>query len=103
MSEWKKVDVLLSDVTLLGLLFTWLFDIFLPSLFFFISISTHIQVTDSSGQYMARTSCGTEGFRNVKKSTPIAAQTAGISVASVSCNLFILVYNNQRTSHIIYE
>ncbi|KAJ8412948.1 hypothetical protein AAFF_G00105300 [Aldrovandia affinis] len=44
--------------------------------------NTHIHVTDSAGQYMARTSCGTEGFKNVKKSTPIAAQTAGISAAA---------------------
>ncbi|XP_028812694.1 small ribosomal subunit protein uS11m [Denticeps clupeoides] len=44
--------------------------------------NTHIQVTDSKGQYMVRTSCGTEGFRNIKKSTPIAAQTAGISAAA---------------------
>ncbi|XP_036442556.1 28S ribosomal protein S11, mitochondrial [Colossoma macropomum] len=44
--------------------------------------NTHIQVTNSEGQSMARTSCGTEGFRNVKKSTPIAAQTAGISAAA---------------------
>lgn len=32
---------------------------------------------------MVRTSCGTEGFKNIKKSTPIAAQTAGISAAAV--------------------
>ncbi|XP_055756043.1 28S ribosomal protein S11, mitochondrial isoform X2 [Salvelinus fontinalis] len=44
--------------------------------------STHVQVTDSEGQFMVRTSCGTEGFKNVKKSTPIAAQTAGISAAA---------------------
>ncbi|XP_062869039.1 28S ribosomal protein S11, mitochondrial [Trichomycterus rosablanca] len=44
--------------------------------------NTHIQVTDSVGQSLARTSCGTEGFRNVKKSTPIAAQTTGISAAA---------------------
>ncbi|NP_001038262.1 small ribosomal subunit protein uS11m [Danio rerio] len=44
--------------------------------------NTHIQVTDCAGQYMVRTSCGTEGFKNVKKSTPIAAQTAGISAAA---------------------
>ncbi|KAG8001347.1 28S ribosomal protein S11 [Nibea albiflora] len=30
---------------------------------------------------MVRTSCGTEGFKNIKKSTPVAAQTAGISAA----------------------
>ncbi|XP_051506590.1 28S ribosomal protein S11, mitochondrial [Myxocyprinus asiaticus] len=44
--------------------------------------NTHIQVTDSVGQYMVRTSCGSEGFKNVKKSTPVAAQTAGISAAA---------------------
>lgn len=46
--------------------------------------STHIQLTDSTGQSMVRTSCGTEGFKNIKKSTPVAAQTAGISAAAVS-------------------
>ncbi|XP_078140753.1 small ribosomal subunit protein uS11m isoform X1 [Centroberyx gerrardi] len=44
--------------------------------------NTHIQVTDSAGLSMVRTSCGTEGFKNVKKATPIAAQTAGISAAA---------------------
>ncbi|XP_070814043.1 small ribosomal subunit protein uS11m [Chaetodon trifascialis] len=44
--------------------------------------NTHIQLTDGTGQSMVRTSCGTEGFRNVKKSTPVAAQTAGISAAA---------------------
>ncbi|KAI3377646.1 hypothetical protein L3Q82_008805 [Scortum barcoo] len=44
--------------------------------------NTHIQLTDSAGQSMVRTSCGTEGFKNIKKSTPIAAQTAGISAAA---------------------
>ncbi|XP_027018420.1 28S ribosomal protein S11, mitochondrial [Tachysurus fulvidraco] len=44
--------------------------------------NTHIQVTDNNGQSMARTSCGTEGFRNIKKSTPIAAQTTGIAAAA---------------------
>uniref|UniRef100_A0A672QC38 Small ribosomal subunit protein uS11m n=2 Tax=Sinocyclocheilus grahami TaxID=75366 RepID=A0A672QC38_SINGR len=43
--------------------------------------NTHVQVTDCLGQYMVRTSCGSEGFKNVKKSTPVAAQTAGISAA----------------------
>ncbi|MED6249511.1 hypothetical protein ATANTOWER_015400 [Ataeniobius toweri] len=46
--------------------------------------NTHIQLTDSAGQSLVRTSCGTEGFKNIKKSTPIAAQTAGISAAAVS-------------------
>jgi ribosomal protein S11 len=45
--------------------------------------STHVQVTDCEGQFVVRTSCGTEGFKNIKKSTPIAAQTAGISAAAV--------------------
>ncbi|XP_029934906.1 small ribosomal subunit protein uS11m [Myripristis murdjan] len=44
--------------------------------------NTHIQVTDSAGLSMVRTSCGTEGFKNIKKSTPIAAQTAAISAAA---------------------
>ncbi|XP_026233785.1 28S ribosomal protein S11, mitochondrial [Anabas testudineus] len=44
--------------------------------------NTHIQLTDSSGQSMVRTSCGTEGFKNIRKSTPIAAQTAAISAAA---------------------
>uniref|UniRef100_A0A3B5MKV6 Small ribosomal subunit protein uS11m n=1 Tax=Xiphophorus couchianus TaxID=32473 RepID=A0A3B5MKV6_9TELE len=44
--------------------------------------NTHIQLTDSTGQSLVRTSCGTEGFKNSKKSTPIAAQTAGISAAA---------------------
>lgn len=49
--------------------------------------STHIQLTDNTGQSMVRTSCGTEGFKNIKKSTPVAAQTAGISAAAVSSHL----------------
>lgn len=51
-------------------------------------LSTHIQLTDSAGLSMVRTSCGTEGFKNIKKSTPVAAQTAGISAASVSVCLY---------------
>uniref|UniRef100_A0A4W3IZ60 Small ribosomal subunit protein uS11m n=1 Tax=Callorhinchus milii TaxID=7868 RepID=A0A4W3IZ60_CALMI len=43
--------------------------------------NTHIQVTSHQGEYVVRTSCGTEGFKNAKKGTPIAAQTAGISAA----------------------
>ncbi|XP_029601086.1 28S ribosomal protein S11, mitochondrial-like isoform X2 [Salmo trutta] len=46
--------------------------------------NTHVQVTDCEGQFMVRISCGTEGFKNVKKSTPIAAQTAGISAAAAT-------------------
>ncbi|KAM9817550.1 small ribosomal subunit protein uS11m [Neosynchiropus ocellatus] len=44
--------------------------------------NTHIQVTDSAGQSLVRTSCGTEGFKNIKKSTPVAAQTAGLSAGT---------------------
>ncbi|XP_042339995.1 28S ribosomal protein S11, mitochondrial [Plectropomus leopardus] len=44
--------------------------------------NTHIQLTESTGQSLVRTSCGTEGFRNIKRSTPVAAQTAGISAAT---------------------
>ncbi|XP_072421243.1 small ribosomal subunit protein uS11m [Chiloscyllium punctatum] len=43
--------------------------------------NTHVQVTTHDGLSMVRTSCGTEGFKNAKKGTPIAAQTAGISAA----------------------
>ncbi|XP_035538175.1 28S ribosomal protein S11, mitochondrial [Morone saxatilis] len=43
--------------------------------------NTHIQLTDSQGQSIVRTSCGTEGFKNSKKSTPIAAQTTGVAAA----------------------
>ncbi|KAM4748248.1 small ribosomal subunit protein uS11m [Rhinophrynus dorsalis] len=44
--------------------------------------NTHIQVTGPENLSLARTSCGTEGFKNAKKSTAVAAQTAGISAAS---------------------
>ncbi|XP_004398372.1 PREDICTED: 28S ribosomal protein S11, mitochondrial isoform X2 [Odobenus rosmarus divergens] len=45
------------------------------------SFSTQIQVVSAAHQPLARTSCGTEGFRNAKKGTGIAAQTAGIAAA----------------------
>ncbi|XP_053573631.1 28S ribosomal protein S11, mitochondrial [Bombina bombina] len=48
--------------------------------------NTHIQVTSSEHQPLARTSCGTEGFKNAKKSTAVAAQTAGISAATKAVN-----------------
>ncbi|XP_027707876.1 28S ribosomal protein S11, mitochondrial [Vombatus ursinus] len=44
--------------------------------------NTHIQVVSSRNVPLARTSCGTEGFRNAKKATGIAAQTAGIAAAA---------------------
>ncbi|CAL1602905.1 unnamed protein product [Knipowitschia caucasica] len=44
--------------------------------------NTHIQLTDSAGASLVRTSCGTEGFKNIKKSTPVAAQTAAIAAAT---------------------
>lgn len=46
--------------------------------------STQIQVMSAANQPLARASCGTEGFRNAKKGTGIAAQTAGIAAAAVS-------------------
>ncbi|MEE6503720.1 hypothetical protein FKM82_004916 [Ascaphus truei] len=48
--------------------------------------NTHIHVTGPEYQSLVRTSCGTEGFKNAKKSTAIAAQTAGISAAAVCGN-----------------
>ncbi|XP_012644322.2 small ribosomal subunit protein uS11m isoform X2 [Microcebus murinus] len=44
--------------------------------------NTQIQVVSAANQSLARTSCGTEGFRNAKKGTGIAAQTAGIAAAA---------------------
>ncbi|XP_006771811.1 PREDICTED: 28S ribosomal protein S11, mitochondrial [Myotis davidii] len=44
--------------------------------------NTQIQVVSAANQPLARTSCGTEGFKNAKKGTGIAAQTAGIAAAA---------------------
>ncbi|XP_028358187.1 28S ribosomal protein S11, mitochondrial isoform X1 [Phyllostomus discolor] len=44
--------------------------------------NTQIQVVSAANQPLARTSCGTEGFRNAKKGTGLAAQTAGIAAAA---------------------
>uniref|UniRef100_H0WQK4 Small ribosomal subunit protein uS11m n=2 Tax=Otolemur garnettii TaxID=30611 RepID=H0WQK4_OTOGA len=44
--------------------------------------NTQIQVVSAANQPLARTSCGTEGFRNAKKGTGIAAQTTGIAAAA---------------------
>ncbi|XP_033616977.1 28S ribosomal protein S11, mitochondrial isoform X2 [Fukomys damarensis] len=44
--------------------------------------NTHIQLVSPANVPLARTSCGTEGFRNAKKGTGIAAQTAGIAAAA---------------------
>ncbi|XP_063781834.1 small ribosomal subunit protein uS11m isoform X2 [Pseudophryne corroboree] len=48
--------------------------------------NTHIQVTHPDNKFIARTSCGTEGFRNSKKNSSVAAQTAGISAATKAAN-----------------
>ncbi|KAM4826456.1 small ribosomal subunit protein uS11m isoform 2-T2 [Thomomys bottae] len=44
--------------------------------------NTQIQVLSAAYVPLAHTSCGTEGFRNAKKGTGIAAQTAGIAAAA---------------------
>ncbi|KAM9312957.1 small ribosomal subunit protein uS11m [Gastrophryne carolinensis] len=44
--------------------------------------NTHVQVTGSDNKSLVRTSCGTEGFRNAKKSSSVAAQSAGIAAAT---------------------
>ncbi|XP_076980270.1 small ribosomal subunit protein uS11m [Tamandua tetradactyla] len=44
--------------------------------------NTLIQVVSATNQPLARASCGTEGFRNAKKGTGIAAQTTGIAAAA---------------------
>lgn len=55
--------------------------------------STQIQVVSATNQPLARASCGTEGFRNAKKGTGIAAQTAGIAAAAVSvCSFWLPVW-----------
>nr|XP_017822655.2 28S ribosomal protein S11, mitochondrial-like [Callithrix jacchus] len=46
--------------------------------------NTQIQVVSARYQPLARASCGTEGFRNAKKGTSIAAQTAGIAAAATA-------------------
>ncbi|KAI5943504.1 small ribosomal subunit protein uS11m isoform X1 [Manis javanica] len=44
--------------------------------------NTQIQVVSAAHEPLSRASCGTEGFRNAKKGTAIAAQTAGIAAAA---------------------
>ncbi|XP_072166654.1 small ribosomal subunit protein uS11m-like isoform X1 [Diadema setosum] len=44
--------------------------------------NTHISVADYKGITVGNTSCGTEGFKNAKKGTAIAAQTAAIAAAT---------------------
>nr|XP_025035345.1 28S ribosomal protein S11, mitochondrial isoform X1 [Pelodiscus sinensis]XP_025035346.1 28S ribosomal protein S11, mitochondrial isoform X2 [Pelodiscus sinensis] len=47
--------------------------------------NTHVQVLSPQNMSFAHTSCGTEGFRNAKKASAIAAQTAGIAAAVKAC------------------
>lgn len=54
--------------------------------------STQIQVVSAANVPLARASCGTEGFRNAKKGTGIAAQTAGIAAAAVSTRQHCCVF-----------
>lgn len=50
-------------------------------------------MVSAAHQPLARTSCGTEGFRNAKKATGIAAQTAGIAAAVVSvCSFWLALW-----------
>ncbi|XP_077329461.1 small ribosomal subunit protein uS11m isoform X1 [Lithobates pipiens] len=44
--------------------------------------NTHLQITSFDNTSLVRTSCGTEGFRNARKSSSVAAQTAGIAAAT---------------------
>ena len=53
--------------------------------------STQIHVVSAAHQPLARASCGTEGFRNAKKGTGIAAQTAGIAAAAVGVCVCVCV------------
>ncbi|KYO21068.1 small ribosomal subunit protein uS11m [Alligator mississippiensis] len=47
--------------------------------------NTHICITDAKNKRLVQTTCGTEGFKNAKKKTPIAAHTVGISAAAKAC------------------
>ncbi|XP_054858158.1 28S ribosomal protein S11, mitochondrial isoform X2 [Eublepharis macularius] len=47
--------------------------------------STHIQVVSHQNISLTIVTCGTEGFKNAKKGTAVAAQTAGISAAAKAC------------------
>uniref|UniRef100_A0A8C8R6E5 Small ribosomal subunit protein uS11m n=1 Tax=Pelusios castaneus TaxID=367368 RepID=A0A8C8R6E5_9SAUR len=47
--------------------------------------NTHIQIISPQNFSVARTSCGTEGFKNAKKSSTIAAQTAALAAAVKAC------------------
>ncbi|XP_077988498.1 small ribosomal subunit protein uS11-like [Glandiceps talaboti] len=44
--------------------------------------NTHINITDNESRSMVRTSCGTVGFKNSKKSSGVAAQTAAMAAAT---------------------
>ncbi|XP_053128335.1 28S ribosomal protein S11, mitochondrial isoform X2 [Hemicordylus capensis] len=44
--------------------------------------NTHIQVLTAENVPLALSTCGTEGFKNIKKATAIAAQTTGIAAAA---------------------
>ncbi|XP_018423949.1 PREDICTED: 28S ribosomal protein S11, mitochondrial [Nanorana parkeri] len=48
--------------------------------------NTHIQVTSFDNKPLVRASCGTEGYKNAKKSSTVAAQTTGIAAATKSVN-----------------
>ena len=58
--------------------------------------STQIHVVSAAHQPLARASCGTEGFRNAKKGTGIAAQTAGIAAAAVGVCVCVCVKSLSR-------
>uniref|UniRef100_H9GA36 Mitochondrial ribosomal protein S11 n=1 Tax=Anolis carolinensis TaxID=28377 RepID=H9GA36_ANOCA len=47
--------------------------------------NTHIQVLSPERVPLALSTCGTEGFKNAKKATAIAAQTTGIAAATKAC------------------
>nr|XP_060611155.1 small ribosomal subunit protein uS11m isoform X3 [Anolis sagrei ordinatus] len=46
--------------------------------------NTHIQVLSPENVPLALSTCGTEGFKNAKKATAIAAQTTGIAAATAA-------------------
>nr|XP_034987728.1 28S ribosomal protein S11, mitochondrial isoform X2 [Zootoca vivipara]XP_034987729.1 28S ribosomal protein S11, mitochondrial isoform X2 [Zootoca vivipara] len=44
--------------------------------------NTHIQITSHDNVALTLSTCGSEGFKNARKATAIAAQTTGIAVAA---------------------
>ncbi|XP_077173507.1 small ribosomal subunit protein uS11m [Paroedura picta] len=47
--------------------------------------NTHVHVVTHQNAFVTRVTCGSEGFKNTKKGTAVAAQTTGISAGAKAC------------------